>query len=751
MIQRRLHGVREVLQRRFYPSRRFCILLLSLVVGMPALAAERIALVIGISEYTNTKDLPNPRNDARAPTQALSRIGFEVTLEEDLDRHAFEKALYEFGTKAETAELALVFYAGHGLQVDGKNYLMPKDAQLRHRRDLRYMIGLDDVISEAGLAKKLGIVILDACRNNPLAEIFQRELPATARNVSIGRGLGPVEATPSNTLIAFATSDNQTAEDGVGDHSPYTTALLQHLERPGLDIRLLFGSVRDTVVKLTKGQQRPYTYGSLGGERLFFSNVLPEEAKLALRACQFYVETDQLEQALDCYQRLKKRYPANNEIKTIWAKAITVYEHKVQQALERTRQALQTVKEAEAETRRYLTQLAQLDPDNIKLSALEQELSHVDVMVDNSHAGAVELQALSAQVEALSTQNRQLDEQLSVLRQSQGQGGNEIDALKQENQTLAKRSQALEAQKQSLQSQLDEFKQGSSRALTNSGELLRDSLRIGGEGPELVSVKGDCYPMGSPDKAPNKQEDERSHQVCVEDFYLGKYEVTVADFRRFVDATDYRSDAERGAGCLVLRSGRWQAVKEYNWKKPGYTQSDQHPAVCVSWRDAKTYLDWLSEQTRVHYRLPTEAEWEFAARAGSTHSRYWGDDIQQSCQYANVADQSGQQQYKNWKDTLNCRDGYAFAAPVGRFKVNAWDLHDMLGNVLEWTCSAYDKSYQGAEQRCAYGAEMRVMRGASWLDRAKALRAAFRNYDKPDSTYFISGFRVARPHPQEDH
>lgn len=230
-------------------------------------AQARVALVIGNGAYRNAPRLPNPPNDARAMADLLRGLGFTVIEGIDLDRGAMEELLRRFETEARQADVALTFYAGHGIQVDGTNYLLPIDATLVQRADLRRLISADWLVEDAALAKRLAIVILDACRDNPLAN----NLRSNERSLGVGRGLALPQVQPPNTLIAYATKENATAADGEGRNSPFTTALLEHLATPGLEVGLAFRRVRDTVFKTTNGVQQPFTYGSLGAEEFYFA------------------------------------------------------------------------------------------------------------------------------------------------------------------------------------------------------------------------------------------------------------------------------------------------------------------------------------------------------------------------------------------------------------------------------------------------------------------------------------------------
>ncbi|MFO1428622.1 MAG: SUMF1/EgtB/PvdO family nonheme iron enzyme [Candidatus Competibacteraceae bacterium] len=274
-----------------------------------------------------------------------------------------------------------------------------------------------------------------------------------------------------------------------------------------------------------------------------------------------------------------------------------------------------------------------------------------------------------------------------------------------------------------------------------------DKLQDGTPGPEMVKIRGGRFLMGSPaDEKGRGENNERRHEVQVADFAIGKYEVTVGQFKSFVAAAQYKTEAEESGGCYSWTGSEWKQDAGKNWRNPGFSQTDDHPVVCVSWNDAMAYVEWLSKQTGQKYRLPTEAEWEYAARAGTATARYWGDDPDEGCTFANGADQSAKAQFK-WTYIMECQDGYAYTAPVGHFRPNAWGLYDMLGNVWEWTCSEYDKDYGGAEQRCVSdrkSSDFRVLRGGSWYGVPSRLRGAARHWDAPHDRHGDGGIRLAR-------
>ena len=240
-----------------------CAVMLLLLGAMPGQAEKRVALVIGNSAYRGAPKLVNPANDAEAVSILLKSAGFDVVeTRQNLDINDMRRAVRDFSDRTLDADIAVVFYAGHGIEVDGSNYLVPVDAKLDRDIDVDdETVSLDRVLKVIEPAKRLRLVILDACRDNPFVRMMRR----TTASREITRGLARVEPVTSDTLIAFAAKAGSTAADGGGVNSPFTAALLRHLVTPGLDVRLAFGQVRDDVMKATGNRQEPFVYGSLGG------------------------------------------------------------------------------------------------------------------------------------------------------------------------------------------------------------------------------------------------------------------------------------------------------------------------------------------------------------------------------------------------------------------------------------------------------------------------------------------------------
>jgi general L-amino acid transport system substrate-binding protein len=246
-------------------GRLLAVLAWALVASQPAAAQSdgRVALVIGNGKYVHANPLPNPANDARAVAKALRDVGFDVSAGEDLDRSGMERLLREFLTKASAARVAVVYYAGHGMQVNGRNYLVPVDAKLESAAVLNFeTIELDKILASLDDDGRANIVILDACRDNPLSRSFASK----SRSAAVGAGLASYSTLGIGTLIAFATAPDKVALDGDRENSPFTESLIRHLRTPGLEVRQMLSRVRDDVARATRNQQIPWDNSSLRGD-----------------------------------------------------------------------------------------------------------------------------------------------------------------------------------------------------------------------------------------------------------------------------------------------------------------------------------------------------------------------------------------------------------------------------------------------------------------------------------------------------
>ena len=290
------------------------------------------------------------------------------------------------------------------------------------------------------------------------------------------------------------------------------------------------------------------------------------------------------------------------------------------------------------------------------------------------------------------------------------------------------------------------------RAAPRPGSVFQDCADC----PRMVVIPAGEFSMGSPASEAGRGVDEGpQRQVAIALYALGRSEVTVAEFRRFAEESGYKTDAERDAraqGCsgfIYADPGAAGPATQpvTSWRSPGLAQADSHPVLCVSWNDARAYAQWLSKKTGKRYRLPSEAEWEYAARAGSVSARFWGDDPVQACRFANVADQS---RFQTWSfgQKHECTDGHYFTAPAGGYAPNRFGLYDMIGNAWEWTEDCWNPGYAGAPaDGSAWSAgdcAQRVLRGGSWSTVPRFARSATRYKNPADYRDNLSGFRLAR-------
>ena len=265
--------------------------------------------------------------------------------------------------------------------------------------------------------------------------------------------------------------------------------------------------------------------------------------------------------------------------------------------------------------------------------------------------------------------------------------------------------------------------------------------------PEMVVVPAGSFRMGSPgnEKGRDKSEGPTRRVRIPEALAVGRYEVTVEEYRAFVGETG------RGmpGGCGAYDTGKkWEHRPDGSWEDPGFGQTSWDPVVCVNWNDAKAYAGWLSGKTGKAYRLLSEAEWEYAARAGTMTSWYWGNSASGQCSYANGADEVFKSRY-GWAESSGCFDGQMHTAPVGRYSENGFGLHDMMGNVWEWVEDCWHENYDGApEDGGAWvtggDCSRRVVRGGSFYLPPRYTRSAGRYRYLPGHRSSYNGFRIAR-------
>ncbi len=637
-----------------------------------ATAAGRVALVVGNGTYAHIGRLPNPGNDAADMTAALRRLGFDVTTVRDADRNAMTDALRVFTRASAGADVSLVFYAGHGLEMDGVNYLVPVDARLERDTDVRFeAIELDDVLaSTTGAA--LRVVILDACRNNPLARSMQR----TGASRSVSRGsFGDLNESllGDETLVAYAAAAGTTADDGTGRNSPYTAALLSYLEQP-LEIGLLFREVRARVLEATEGRQRPHEYASLLSE-----HYLRAAAGVDPRAVEAGLDLDRSARRL-VQQGLSRAGYSPGPADGVFGPA--------------TRAAIRGWQTSRGATATGYLDAAGAAALGVRIPGAPAASVPVPSTVASGPASVATADLARAEVvfwESIRESADPADFDEYLVRWPAG-----LFARLAANRLAALREPA------SVTSSGDPPRR------REPGEVFRDCPTC----PEMVVVPAGRFRMGCVSGRDCADDEHPVHEVEVASFALGVYEMTFDEYDRFAAATGRERPADRGWG----RGGR--------------------PAINVSWEDATAFAAWLSEETGEEYRLPSESEWEYAARAAGSTTRYsWGDDVGHN--RANCAGCGGR-----WDDENR-------TALAGSFAANGFGLHDMHGNVWEWVEDCWHENYarsprDGTAWTRGGDCSRRVLRGGAWDLDPGSLRSANRSSFDAENRIGSIGFRVAR-------
>ncbi|MCY4119752.1 MAG: SUMF1/EgtB/PvdO family nonheme iron enzyme, partial [Acidobacteria bacterium] len=518
-------------------------------------------------------------------------------------------------------------------------------------------------------------------------------------------------------LVAYAAAAGTTADDGTGRNSPYTSALLSYLEQP-LEIGLLFREVRARVLEATAGRQRPHEYASLLGE-----HYLRAAAGSDPRAVEAALGLDRPARRL-VQQGLARAGYSPGPADGVFGPA--------------TRAAIRGW-----QTSRGATATGYLDA--VGAASLGAPVPAA-ALAPVAAAAPANVSAPSDAVSAPATGNTtaELTRAETVFWESMRDSTSASDF----EAYLARWPSGIYAPLAT--NRLTALREAASDPpvvdpprTREPGDVFRDCPTC----PEMAVIPAGTFLMGSDRRDDESYDNERPrHRVTVDGFALGVHEVTRDEYAAFVAATG------RGSGdrCWALDAdeGRWDWRSEASWRSPGYPQAGDHPVVCVNWEDAQAYVGWLSEETGEAYRLPSEAEWEYAARSGTTTRRHWGDDADDGCAYANGADRTAKRRFDNWT-VADCTDGVVWTSPVGAYQPNAFGLHDALGNVWEWVEDCWHDDYDGAPRdgsAWTRGGDCgrRVLRGGSWVSYPRFLRSALRRRSDAENRSTTHGFRVAR-------
>jgi len=776
---------------------------------------RRVALVIGISGYQNAPPLANPVTDASAIGEALRRLKFDVSEVYDADYRALANGIRTFGIRAAGADVAVVYYAGHGIQVDRENYLLPADAKLERERDLLYeALPLDRVLGEVSQASKIGMVLLDSCRNNPFIERVSRSMSRAGRAVATLPGLARVDNVPRNTMVVLAAKADQIAEDGTG-HSPFAAALLAHFQIPGLELSLFFRSVRDTVLRATNNRQEPFVFSSLGAEPFYFfprppntppviGEIKPLEVTDAAGPTRLGIPqpTDPDADPLTVRViglprsgevRIDGRVVAVNTVFSVDRFMTATYKPvgqtlgavgtvdilvedgrggSVTGSLPITVVSSHHPPVVDAPRTLSLHSVAMgikapTSPDGDPLTITVKAVPRGQVLngatalhtgdrlrpqdlpnlvfipdvggagpvgafrytVDNGHGGIVEAGVEFEMASPGSAPDVAPRQQLAAAPAEASKPpapAVSLSAAPAPHPAAAPERQATATPPPAprpppvvamAEPPPPPAAATASRLMTATVVPMVPRLE-GGKGgeperlqdcptcPWVVRIPAGSFVMG---QGARDAEAMPTHRVEIGAFALGQTPVTVAEWKACMAA----------GGCNFLPRMR--------------VTTDNTPVHNLSWDDTTQYLTWLSRTTGHKYRLPTEAEWEYAARGGTTTRYWWGDVI--GVALANCADCGGTQ------------DAHA-PLPVDGMRPNPFGLVDMLGGVAQWTADCWFPNYQAAPSdgapREAKNCEKRVLRGGGFREGRDQITVTARgNYDG-SVRYPVNGLRVAR-------
>ncbi|PID62320.1 MAG: hypothetical protein CSB44_04300 [Gammaproteobacteria bacterium] len=652
-----------------------------LALAAPSLAADteaRTALVIGNGAYDRFP-LDNPVNDANDVAEVLRDLGFDVMLHTDIDRRQMSHAVRDFGKRLRNrGGVGIFYYAGHGMQIDSRNYLIPVNNSIETADEVPFeSLDVNRVLAKMETAgNALNLLLLDACRDNPFPSRYRGN----------NRGLARVDA-PIGSLVVYATAPGSVAADGDGRNGIFTRHLLENLRQTDLSLTEMIRLTRAAVVKETGGEQIPWESSSLLNDYYFIQGRDNKPGQTAaLTSDDFGASEDDWTEIVSSSLRVDT-VPDNAHIRIM--NSAEVYQPGMSLNTEKEYDILVT-----HDGYQQWRQKIRLEPGHNRIQVHLEQLDDLDTPVSGK------------------------PEQL---------------ALNEENENA-----------------------------DNEGPpLIPADITI----PHTLRISGGIYSMGCSSDDNNCNPYEKPvEELRVSDFMMGATEITVGQFREFVEATDYVTDAERNAdgheGCYIWyekgginrSSARWGWVADRNWRNPGYSQSNKHPVTCVSWNDALAYADWLGSVTGRQWRLPTEAEWEYAARAGSNSRFPSSDTARELCLVANVADKSESPGGSRWSNRVNCHDKYWFSAPVGSYMSNAFGLYDMQGNVWEWVEDIWQENRAGNPDNDSTEhsseSEQRVLRGGAWDGDAEHMRISNRSRSPASSRAAITGFRLVT-HPDE--
>jgi formylglycine-generating enzyme required for sulfatase activity len=744
-----------------------------------AYAEKRAALVIGNSSYRNVPSLPNPTNDATEIASLFRSAGFSVVdVRRDLGISDMRRAIGDFAEAANDADVAVIYFAGHGMEVDGSNYIIPVDAKLLRDFDIEdETVSVDRVLKSIESARRLRLVILDACRDNPFLKTMKRSVASR----SIGRGLAKVEPVVSDTLIAFAAKAGSTAADGDGKNSPFTRALLDNIATPGLDLRIAFGRVRDEVLKATNRKQEPFVYGSLGGSVISIVDApkiappLPTDEIVwnAIKDSSYPAIFDDFASKFPVSPRLPDALSRRDELKKQMAAAAA----RIPPPATADEIVWNAIKDSgyPAIFEDFISKFpasphltgAQRRRDDLKAQIAAARIPPppaADDIVWNaireSRDPAIFEEFVSKYLGSLHLADAR--QRRDDLRKQMAEAAARVppppatdqivwDAIKDarapqifeeflnkfpESSRLGEANSRLQELKGSLVASTAPTQPAPEGASQHSG-LMESNLGLkvlsGSDEtslkqksefkecekcPDMVVVPAGSFMMGPTDNGSKRAAADTRHKVIFPHaFAVGRFAVTFDEWDACV----------ADGGCSGYKP--W----DNGWGR------GKRPVVNVSWTDAKGYIAWLSARTGKPYRLLSEAEREYVTRAGTQSAFWWG--ALASRRQANYDDKASQ-------DKASKGSPGQKTLPVDSYQPNPWGLYQVHGNIWEWVEDCQNESYVGAPTDgtawMTGHCDRRVLRGGSWVSTAEAVESGSRYGVQAEGRVSNVGFRVAR-------
>ncbi len=704
------------------------------------------ALVIGVSEYQSESGLNpliHPVHDADGMRKVLTKLGFDVKFLYDPTRQKMYDKVDEFISLIKRYPgTALFYYSGHGIQYKEKNYLIPLDVRLTQAKDVeRNAISLDsdilDEIYESG--SDCNIVILDACRNNPFIEEGKKSAGTKG-------GLAIIKKPPKGTIICYSTAPGTVAYDGKKEdkYGVYTASLIENIEKENISIMDMLTHVRNEVHENTNRLQVTWESNSLFRPFYFNPGIISKPTdSLEFKKSQYakalkHVYADRVvtveereslneeiaeleisnEQAIAWEKEYRKRIGLPEEIP-----ADKTNVDRIQKSGEIEKFVIETKGKHNDDDWKDFYKFIQEEYGKIEdyqLGNLVEDYKQAYL----KEQSRIELEERKLREDAERKQKEELEQKRKADElKKQDDARKERERIEQEQERIKAQQKVEAEQKEKIRIENDRKAELEKKKQEEKGKEIPKTF-TNSIGMEFVLIPAGEFMMGaSPDDTDAGDKEKPQHKVRItRPFYMSKYEVTIKEYMVFANETKSNFPEYFDVGSEYnFETGK---KKEY-YKK--FIDDENKPIVGVSWNNAKAYTEWLKKKEAKVYRLPTEAEWEYAARAGTTTKYYWGNEIDDAYLWYDG----------NSKQTTH---------PVGQKEPNSFGLYDISGNVEELTCDWYGNEYYSkSPSNDPTGLESgsyRVLRGGSWLSLARSCRSSCRKVDEPDNRFITYGFRV---------